>query len=83
MITPIQLELSLEDTNLVLEALGDLPYARVYRLIDTIQLQAQRQFEATGPVRPVSPVPADGIAQQRPPGPTPAAAAAGSPGSPS
>lgn len=41
--TPITLSLSLEDTNLVLEALGQLPYARVYRLIESIGEQAGPQ----------------------------------------
>lgn len=40
----IALDLSLEQANLVLEALGQLPYARVYELISVIQEQAQRQF---------------------------------------
>jgi hypothetical protein len=37
----ITLELSVAETNLVLEALGTLPYARVYELIGKIHLQAE------------------------------------------
>lgn len=36
----IQLNLTLEETNTVLEALGQMPYARVYLLIQKIQQQA-------------------------------------------
>jgi len=36
----ITLELTLPETNLVLEALGELPYARVYELIRKIHEQA-------------------------------------------
>ena len=38
--TPIQLSLTLEETNTVLEALGQMPYARVYLLVAKIQQQA-------------------------------------------
>ena len=38
--TTIQLSLTLEETNTVLEALGQMPYARVYMLIAKIQQQA-------------------------------------------
>jgi hypothetical protein len=40
----IVLDLSLEQANLVLEALGQLPFARVYELIATVQEQANRQL---------------------------------------
>jgi hypothetical protein len=36
----IQLSLTLDETNLVLEALGQLPYVRVYGLINKLQQQA-------------------------------------------
>lgn len=52
MIPQIHLELTLEETNLVLEALGALPYARVYELIAGIQQQAQKQFDAAADARP-------------------------------
>lgn len=38
--TTIQLSLTLEETNTVLEALGQMPYARVYLLVAKIQQQA-------------------------------------------
>lgn len=40
-----QLNLSLEETNLVLEALGEMPYARVYQLIAKIQQQTASQLQ--------------------------------------
>jgi hypothetical protein len=42
----ITLTLSLEQTNTILEALGQLPYVRVYQLIDSIGQQAQSQIES-------------------------------------
>ncbi|MEU5551887.1 hypothetical protein ABZ738_19145 [Micromonospora sp. NPDC047793] len=41
----ITLDLSLEQTNMVLEALGQLPYVRVYELIETIGRQAGAQVQ--------------------------------------
>ncbi|GHO90559.1 hypothetical protein KSF_006070 [Reticulibacter mediterranei] len=38
--TDIRLNLTLEETNIVLEALGQMPYARVYLLIAKVQQQA-------------------------------------------
>ena len=40
---------SLEETNLLLEALGQLPFARVYALIAKLQAQAQAQLTAGEP----------------------------------
>ena len=40
----IQLDLSIEDTNLILEALGSLPFAQVYVLIGRIQERARKQI---------------------------------------
>lgn len=40
----IKLELSVEDVNLILEALGALPFARVYALIARLQQQARAQL---------------------------------------
>lgn len=39
----IQLELSIDETNLILEALGTLPFVRVYALIGRIQESARKQ----------------------------------------
>ena len=41
----IQLDLTVEDTNLILEALGALPFAQVYALIGRIQERARKQLE--------------------------------------
>lgn len=40
----IQLELTIEDTNLILEALGALPFAQVYMVIGRIQECARKQI---------------------------------------
>ncbi|MFI0960704.1 hypothetical protein ACH4S8_04715 [Streptomyces sp. NPDC021080] len=40
----ITLTLGLDETNLVLEALGQMPFARVYQLIAAIQEQAHKQL---------------------------------------
>jgi hypothetical protein len=39
----IALNLTIAETNLVLDALGGLPYARVYELINKIHQQAEEQ----------------------------------------
>ncbi|HEX3958666.1 MAG TPA: hypothetical protein VHZ03_18905 [Trebonia sp.] len=44
----IQLSLSVEETNTVLEALGLLPYVRVHLLIDKVQQQATAQLRSAG-----------------------------------
>jgi len=41
----ISLNLTLEETNTVLEALGQMPYARVYLLIQKIQQQATERLQ--------------------------------------
>jgi len=51
----IQLDLTIEDTNLILEALSALPFAQVYVLIGRIQERARQQI-------------ADPAAAQRPTG---------------
>ncbi|HEX8115158.1 MAG TPA: hypothetical protein VF516_45835 [Kofleriaceae bacterium] len=40
----LQLELTIDETNLILEALGALPFARVYTLIGRIQESARKQI---------------------------------------
>jgi hypothetical protein len=42
----IYLQLSVEEANLVLEALGNLPFSKVYALIAKIQEQASQQLKA-------------------------------------
>jgi hypothetical protein len=50
----LTLKLSLEEVNLVLEGLGNLPFARVFGLIGRIQEQASAQL-TTAPVADESP----------------------------
>lgn len=45
----IQLELTIDETNLILEALGALPFARVYGLIGRIQEHARKQLAEPAP----------------------------------
>ena len=42
----ITLRLSLDEVNLVLEAVGALPFARVFNLVSRIQSQAAEQIQA-------------------------------------
>lgn len=56
---PLTLILTIEDTNLILEALGDLPFARVYLLINAIQMQASGQIAAPASAPPDTPRIAD------------------------
>ena len=42
----IQLRLSLDELNLVLEGVGNLPFARVFALVGKIQAQAGEQLQA-------------------------------------
>lgn len=44
----IRLELTVPETNLVLEALGGLPYARVYELINKLHQQAEEAVKEAG-----------------------------------
>lgn len=51
----ITLELELQETNLILEALGKLPFVSVYQLIGRIQQQAQAQMQRAGDAPPAGP----------------------------
>lgn len=42
----LKFEMTVDQTNLVLEALGSMPYIKVHRLIAQIQAQAQQQMQA-------------------------------------
>jgi hypothetical protein len=42
----IQLRLTIDDLNLVLEGIGNLPFARVFALVGKIQAQAGEQLQA-------------------------------------
>jgi hypothetical protein len=55
----IELKLTVEETNVILEGLGNLPFARVYTLVTKIQSQAGEQIKARG---------AEGIASTNSPG---------------
>jgi len=46
---PLELKLTVADINQILEALGQLPYARVYQLIGRIQQQAETQLSGAEP----------------------------------
>ena len=43
----LKIMLTLDETNLMLEALGELPFARVHQLIAKIQQQAHSQLQTT------------------------------------
>lgn len=45
----IALRLTLDDVNLLLEAIGALPFARVFNLVSRIQSQAAEQLQAAAP----------------------------------
>ncbi|MFE0588418.1 hypothetical protein [Micromonospora echinospora] len=45
---PITLTLTLDQTNTILEALGQMPYVRVYELIEAIGQQAGAQLHPDG-----------------------------------
>jgi hypothetical protein len=49
---PLELTLAVADINQILEALGQMPYARVYQLIGRIQQQAEAQLSAPEPGAP-------------------------------
>lgn len=42
----MKLELTVEEINLILQALGNAPYAQVFELVGKIQQQAQAQINA-------------------------------------
>lgn len=42
----IKLQLTLPEINLILEGLGNLPYARVFELVSKVQAQAGDQIRA-------------------------------------
>ena len=43
----IKLDLTIEEANLVLAALGRLPYDQVFKIVENIQRQAQEQLNNT------------------------------------
>ena len=45
----IDLKLTIDETNLVLEGLGQLPFGKVYSVVAKIQAQASGQIKPRGP----------------------------------
>ena len=43
------MKVTVDEANLILEGLGNLPFVRVYALIAKIQEQAGRQIDLAGP----------------------------------
>lgn len=41
----LNIQLSLDEANTILEALGHMPYQRVYRIVESIQQQAAQQLQ--------------------------------------
>ncbi|MEZ4382393.1 MAG: hypothetical protein R3A79_13665 [Nannocystaceae bacterium] len=54
-ITMINLNITIDQTNLILEALGQQPFVKVYELIASIQAQAKRQLEGDAQDGPQAP----------------------------
>ncbi|MCA9691348.1 MAG: hypothetical protein R3A51_13035 [Nannocystaceae bacterium] len=50
----IQLSVTLEQANLILEGLGLLPFVKVFELIGDIQAQARSQLNGQAPEAPPS-----------------------------
>ena len=46
----LQLRFTIDEVNLILEALGQMPFSRVYELIGKIQEQARQQLQ-DGPIK--------------------------------
>ena len=45
----LNLEVTIDETNLILEGLGNLPFAKVYQLVAKIQQQAAEQLGGDAP----------------------------------
>jgi hypothetical protein len=54
----INLHVSIDDANLILEALGNLPFAKVYALIGNLQAQASQQLAVEGALNGAEDTPA-------------------------
>lgn len=48
----IELRLSIDELNLVLEGIGNLPFARVFALVGKIQAQAGSQLQTQAQAQP-------------------------------
>lgn len=51
----IQLSLTIDEINKILESLGNRPYAEVFQLIINIQQQAESQLQSAAPTEPDTP----------------------------
>jgi hypothetical protein len=47
----INVKVTIDEANLILEGLGNLPFAKVYGLVGKIQEQAARQLKQTNSVQ--------------------------------
>jgi len=43
----MKLELTINEVNVILQALGNAPYAQVFELVEKIRTQAQAQMQST------------------------------------
>jgi hypothetical protein len=43
----MKLELTINEVNMILQALGNAPYAQVFELVEKIRTQAQGQVQTT------------------------------------
>jgi hypothetical protein len=43
----MKLDLSLNEINVIMQALGNAPYAQVFELVEKIRTQAQAQMQST------------------------------------
>jgi hypothetical protein len=43
----MKLDLTINDVNVILQALGNAPYAQVFELVEKIRTQAQAQVQTT------------------------------------
>lgn len=48
----LDLKVTVDEANLILEGLGNLPFARVFALVEKIQQQAQAQWQAPSVTEP-------------------------------
>jgi len=55
----INLRLSIDDVNVILEGIGNLPFAKVYGLVGRIQEQAAQQIRADAAVNAEQPAGAE------------------------
>ena len=54
----INLHVSIDETNLILEALGNLPFVKVFELIRKLQEQASQQLAVDGALNGATDTPA-------------------------